>query len=155
MDSRVGSLVTVLIQSTMTGTPLRSHFSMRGNLARSMIRARSPSRSAPIARFRPVVPLAGVALHAVAITLSNFLTPKYASTILRHAGPHIPLPCGKCFVSSLNPDAPMRLIGPRKRTAIRHFPEQHGHSCQGRVSNPLRDCIQRFVAVSFIVLIEN
>src|SRR5215212_7979679 len=143
MDSAVGSLVTVLIQSTMTGTPLRSHFPMRGKLARSMIRARSPSRSAPIARFRPVVPLAGVALHAVAITLSDFLTPKYASTIFRHAGPHIPLPCGKCFVSSLSPDAPMGLIGPCfvKRTAIRHFPEQHGHSGQGRVSNPLRDCI--------------
>src|SRR3954466_14482619 len=90
----------VLIQSTMTGTPIRSHFAMVRKSEWSTSSASKPKRCAAFTRFEPVVPVLELVRHALAICLSETSFPKNLKTIFRHAGPHIALLCLKLPVAS-------------------------------------------------------
>src|SRR4051812_8994797 len=93
----------MLIQSTITGTPLRSQVSMVLKRAPSMIAPAKPRERAPLSMFAPVVPLTGLDRHALASFSSDASRPKYAATILRHAGPQSACPCSTLVVLRRTP----------------------------------------------------
>src|SRR5215203_5375854 len=96
-------MAIVLIQSTITGTPLRSHLSMIRKFAWSTSSACNPNFLAPATKLVPVVPLRGLVRQAFAITFSDARIPKCAITIFKLAGPHIARRCLKLAVLSGTP----------------------------------------------------